>query len=77
VRRLPLDGAHTPWRAAASPIHLAPWLTRRRALERQGQAEQRADRRAQAYSSSADRKTPEQIEAMRRAALGRIRDPVR
>lgn len=76
VRRLPLDNAHTPWLAAASRIHLAPWLARRRQRERAELAEQTRATREASYVRELRAERPvsaEQIEAMRAAALGRVR----
>jgi hypothetical protein len=75
VRSLSLDRAHTPWRAAASKLHLAPWLEHRRRRERVQRAELERDQRQErdeAHAAS-ERPTPEQIEAMRIRALGRRR----
>lgn len=55
VRRLPLDRAHTPWRAAASPRHVAPFVAHRRALERS----QAAARTKDAQERASDRERTE------------------
>lgn len=78
VRSLSLDRAHTPWRAAASKVHLAPWLEHRRARERQAQDEQRREARREQddRAAAAARKSPQEIEAMRaRAVAAWRRDP--
>jgi hypothetical protein len=76
VPRLELGRAHTPWRAAASKIHLGPWLARRRERERTERTELARDARERAYERERDAEQPltaEQIEALRIAALGKIR----
>lgn len=72
--RLPLDGAHTPWRAAASPRHLRPWLERRRARERAALAEQRRDARQRADEARSSAAPPDLKERLR-AAESRLRGP--
>ena len=75
VPALALEHAHTPWRAAASTMHVAPWIAARRQRERLERQELAKDARHVRESERvhATRKTPEQIEAMRIAALGRVR----
>jgi acyl-coenzyme A synthetase/AMP-(fatty) acid ligase len=74
VRRLPLDRAHTPWRAAASPRHVGPFVARRRELER---AEHR-ERTRSAQDRVADRQThaaPIDLKERLRQAESRLRGP--
>jgi len=75
VQTLPLQHAHTPWRAAAAERHLKPWLAQRRARERQEQNEARRLAREERYDerARAEQPTAEELEAMRRRVRGRGR----
>lgn len=68
AQRLPLERAHTPWRAAAAGLHLGPWLAHRRAKELRDREE-----RIRAARSDADTYKPSdaEIAAMRARLRGR------
>lgn len=74
VRRLPLDAAHTPWRAAASPRHVAPFVAHRRALERADVRRRSQEARSDRWDSERAEAPPDILEELR-AKERRLRGP--